>query len=343
MPSKSSTDPTLGTASAVGKYFSVVSTVPATLLAGWLYILLASGAFSSPPSLDALRANNPIAHPEYIVYVTLFAIAFALVTHPLQFALVQWFEGYWGAGALARKLGPRLALRHLRLIARVDEQRTEARKRRGTLPVPPGGDLNEYLGWRMLARDPELARVLVHSQAQLDALGALSARYPQQRLAVLPTRLGNTLRRHELLAGAAVHLSILDWATHIGMVAEPRHTAYVNDQRVQLDLAVRTAAVMLLAAAATFALLWHYGFPVLLTLIPYSAAYLSYRGAVVSADSYGRALRAWVDLNRTRLYSELGLAPVYSTDQERDQNDRLQALIWGQDLFAAVLSPRPKR
>ena len=49
-------------------------------------------------------------------------------------------------------------------------------------------------------------------------------KYPNEPIHVMPTALGNTLRRHEMLAGAAVGLPVLSWATHIGLVPLIPHT-----------------------------------------------------------------------------------------------------------------------
>jgi hypothetical protein len=338
MPGGASSDPTLGTKSSVGKYFGVVSTIPSVLLVGWVYFLLAAGSLHHSPSLETLSANSPRAHPGYLLATVAAAIAVALIGHPLQFALVQLLEGYWGASEFTCKWRARLVMNHLRRIERASRLGDEGERRLGQVPNPPSGSINEYLSPAGLVRDPDVAEAIVLAQAQLDACAVINGRYPEERAATLPTQLGNVLRRHELLAGAAVHLPILDWATHIGMVASPAHTKYVNDQRTQLDLAVRTAASAFLAAIITFVLLWPYGEPVLLTVAPLGAAYLSYRGAVVCAEGYGRALRAWVDLNRVRLYSELGLSPVTTAEEEREQNDRLEDLALGQDSFQATLS-----
>jgi hypothetical protein len=333
MSGRVSTDPTLGTGSTIGKYFSVVSMIPSVLLAVWVYLLLAAGSLHQTPSMTTLMSNNPIAHPEYLIATFAFAIAVALVGHPLQFALVQILEGYWGNSTLARNLRVRFVMGHLRRIELASRSRKEGRLQLRRLPKPVSGDTNEYLSPAEIAADPDAAATVVWAQAHLDAWEIVNSQYPDERTATLPTRLGNVLRRHELVSGSAVHLPILDWATHIGMVANPTHTAYVNDQRTQLDLAVRMAASTFFAAAITFLLLWPYGWPSLLSLIPYVAAFFSYRGAVVCADGYGRALRAWVDLNRLRLYAELGLANVATTDEEREQNDALVDLILGQDTF----------
>jgi hypothetical protein len=119
------------------------------------------------------------------------------------------------------------------------------------------------------------------------------------------------------------------------MVADPAHTAYVQDQRSQLDLAVRMTAMGLMASVITVALLWMHGAWLLLALVPYTAARVSYRGALASANSYGLALIAWVNLNRFRLYDALKLPEVGNAAAERAQNKMLDNLILGHTAYDA--------
>jgi hypothetical protein len=154
-------------------------------------------------------------------------------------------------------------------------------------------------------------------------------KYPNEPIHVMPTALGNTLRRHEMLAGAAVGLPVLSWATHIGLVADPAHNRYINDRRTEMDLAVRMSFSSVIAAVVTFALLWNDGWWATATLIPYMFAWLSYKGAISSADAYGAALCAWVDLNRIRLYQALALVPAPTITDEKERNGKLQGLLAG--------------
>ncbi len=329
----SGADPTLGTGASIGRYFSVVSVVPSVILVGWIYALVAAGALSDGPTLKQLVDNNPIAQPWYAAAALAGAVGLAVVGHPIQFALVQFFEGYWPDSRLARGIRTKMVMGHLRRVQLAHSRLDEARRRRAALPQPDSGDLNEYLGPKGLTTHESAARELVDTQAVMDSWQRTAGAYPSNGLATLPTMLGNTLRKHELEAGAAFHLPILKWATHVSMVADPAHTRYVNDQRTQVDLAVRVSAFAYIAAAITFVLLWAKGWPVLLALVPYLAGYVAYRGAVVAANGYGAALRAWVDLNRFRVYDQLGMPVPADSNAERAQNDSLEDLLLGQDVY----------
>lgn len=327
MPTGLGTDATLGTTTVVGRYFGIVSTIPSLMLAAWLYLLLASGAASGPPTAAELAKNSPLGQPGYLFAAVALALLLAFVGHPLQFAMVQLMEGYWGTSQLARNLSEELTLRQLRRLGRARNLGDDGEDLEGSLPEV--ANLSQHVNARALNEQPNTARQAVRSQRMRVAARIAVDKYPNEPIHVMPTSLGNTLRHYEMLAGAAVGLPVLAWATHIGLVADPAHNRYVNDRRTEMDLAVRMSYSGVIAAVAAFALLWDDGWWATSTLIPYVVAWLSYRGAVSSADAYGAALCAWVDLNRIRLYEALALEPAPTVTDEKKRNLKLQGLLAG--------------
>lgn len=328
MPPALGTDPTLGTTKSIGRYFGVVSTLPTVLFIGWLYVLLAAGAWNGPPNIPTLQSHSPWREPSASAAALVVAIAIAVVSHPAQFLIVQLLEGYWGASRLGRALHDRATFRQLRLKSRSEALRAEATVLKSGR-LPEGHVTSRLLSPKQLRDDPRISRHVITWQNMRDTARVIDSRYPDEELDIMPTRLGNILRRHELIAGRAVGLPVLDWATYIGMVAAPEHGAYVADQRTQLDLAARISALAGIATAITFGLLWDKNGAALLALAPFGAMLVSYRGALSAADSYGIALRAWVDLNRFRLYDELGLQDVDSAAEERERNEVLEDMLRG--------------
>lgn len=324
-------DATFGTGKTIGRYFGLVSAVPSLVLAGWLYLLWASGAWTGPPSMSTLHRNVTLNQTTSWLAVLGFALAAALVLHPLQFTIVQALEGYWGTTLLGRAARTRRTVAHLRRFKRgLDEaERT-------------GATAEEWVhdevdvGGRVLAgaspEGTEIVRILVDRSAAAELVG----QYPNDPTHVMATRLGNSLRRTEMRAGASYRLPILSFATHLGMVANPAHTAYVQDQRNQLDLSARMSATALIATAITCLAMWSQGTWLLTALIPFTAAWLSYRGAITSANSYGQALGAWADLNRFRLYDTLRLPPPPDTKAEQTQNSNLGRMVLGLPVYYSI-------
>jgi len=199
-------------------------------------------------------------------------------------------EGYGGLGRLHRRFVlARLLVYRRRRLALIDT-RDVARMHRKALTL-------RRLGDRQYER---YAYVLIAEQEANRAL----AGFPEEAWRVMPTRLGNALRRHEDAAGRPYDLNAVGVMPHIALCAPPEHLAYLNDQRTLLDLSVRLCVVSLLAAAAGFVLLARDGLWLLLCLAPYLLAYVFCRGSIVAANRYGTAVSTVVALGRFRLYEQ---------------------------------------
>ncbi len=73
----------------------------------------------------------------------------------------------------------------------------------------------------------------------------------------------------------------------LALAARPEDVRYLDDQRIQLDLAVRMCFTAVLATFISGSLLWRDGMWLLIVPIPGALAYVAYRGTVVSAREYG--------------------------------------------------------
>lgn len=328
-----SSDLSLGTTSTIGKYFGVVSTIPALIGTTWLYLLFLLRPWQSPLDWASLAANNPIAQPIQGLALVVVAITIAVVTHPLQFVIVQVLEGYWGSSAAG------LALAYRRAVIQASRYDRAFMLRRAVNPRTHPADDSARLRADPAARDAADRRALMQGLT-FSAASAVVSSYPDTPENILPTRLGNVLRRYETRGGQSVGLPILDWTTFIGMVADPRHTSYVQDQRQGLDLAVRMTAVGLFCATISAVALWPHGLWVLVALLPYAAAWLSYRGALAAAHAYGQACEAWLYLNRFALYEQLHLIPPATSADERAMNEGLADMLDGADDYDVTYGHR---
>lgn len=289
-----------GAARTIGGYFNVVSLVPSALLVVWVYLLAATGAPTHAPDWNAAVSSLlALGWPELLGMLAV-SVAVGLALHPLQFTLVQLYEGYWGVSRTA------VALRAARV-------RHHQARRRGYQ------EAFERVG--ATAHPTDLERVeQAESQRLLDYL-------PRSPDWVMPTRLGNVLRHYETAIGASYGLDAPRVLPHLALVAPPSHLEYLNDQRTLLDLAVRLSFVNFMGSIAAVVFLWPVGLWALVALVPYGLAYLFYRGAVVAASSYGIAMGAVVDLNRFALYERLHLALPADTKRERQANAVLEKVL----------------
>jgi hypothetical protein len=303
-----------GTGKAVGRYFSVVSVLPSILLVVYIFLLASSGSWwHSPNWHDALTAVHDLG----LVGASLLAvsgIALALVLHPLQFSMVQLLEGYWGPGWLAQRIRAS-RIRHYRkrwlwlydTAGKADSSLSDGQ--------PAGGHLDDWTDQR------------VKLMSQSAEAGRSELSYPKDLDHVMPTRLGNILRRYEILAGQPYGLDAPTVLPSLALVAPPGHLDYLNDQRSALDLAVRTSVTSAIACLATVLFLWHSGLWLLIALIPYGITYAAYRGSVTAAGSYGIAMSAIIALNRFALYEYMRIPRPSTTARERQMNETLMYLL----------------
>jgi hypothetical protein len=303
--------------------------VPSLLLGSWLWALWATGVMAGSPTM--VHVTSRLTHLSVAASAAAFlaVLAIALVTHPLQFPLVQAWEGYWGRTPATRALRVWRTSAHLR-------QRNAATVRAAQIGTALEKLEDDDVTDILRGNDERARRQLLTAVVANESAERLAGRYPRKAVDVMPTALGNVLRRYELVAGGSSNLPVLTFATHIGMVAKDEHNAYVQDRRDDLDLAVRVSASAGVATVATVLLMWPHGVWLLWALVPYTAMWLSYRGAVSVAAAYGAALGAWVDLTRPRLYEALRLRNPGTAQQERDQNSNLVDMVNGSPDFTMV-------
>jgi hypothetical protein len=284
----------LGGLAEVGRYFRLISILPATLVVASASVLIIGGAPGQAPSWKAVA--DGIAS---IGFGEAAALAFAvlivgMIIHPLQFAATQFLEGYWGPSTIGRTAMFSRSrvhfLRRSRHLNKWDEAQRVLARRLNTLAKP------------MPADEREPTQILA-MKANLDSVAFLTAanRYPDEPYDVMPTRLGNVLRRYENVAGRAYRREAINTTSHLMYMAPPEHRAYVNDARTELDLAIQFVVSWLLVAAISFVLVWPYGGWIAVPILAYVLALVSYRAAVHAAVEYGHQLVVLFDLNHQLL------------------------------------------
>jgi hypothetical protein len=324
--------------------------LPALLLVLWTYVLIVSGAWSGSPDLDAIKtrlADWSLPGLSWAIVATLFV---ALFLHPLQFATTQLLEGYWGTAAPARAAMAWRIVHHRRRRSRLDHleqthqqawhdaadevllQQHADDVARGDLfadmPGPAAWDEATRRRARRLLLDSDDGEQLVPDVATEEAARRAWSRYPDGGR-TMATRLGNALRRFEDAGGAQYGLGAITIAPHLALIVPERHLSYLQDSRQQLDTTIRLCTVSLLPTVIAAVALLRDGLWLLAALIPYSLAYIAYRGAVASAEEYGIAVSSVIDLDRFSLYEQLHIDQPRDTVEERATNESLIRLLGG--------------
>jgi hypothetical protein len=302
-----------GVSSAMGRYFSVVSFIPSLFLTGFTFLLIESGAWGEGAGLDWAKAGNAFTHIGDLALLTLISMVLGIAAHPIQFALIQFFEGYWGTGQLAQRVRVARMLHH--------------RGRFIFLRHGPGPEARIELREAAESGEPFKGKARIERLSISEESRRLAGEYPAEDDDIMPTRLGNVLRRYERLAGSQYGLDAGTVIRHIAFVAPPERLGYLNDQRQLLDLSVRMCATSVLATLIAIASFWPHGPWLLLALVPYAIAYVSYRGAVVVAREYGAAFATIIDLDRFAFYDYLRVPLPKNTDAERHANAQLMRLL----------------
>jgi hypothetical protein len=313
-----------GIATSIGRYFSVVSFIPSAIYVLYVYLLIASGSWHHPPDWDAAVVSLGHLGLTGIAALVLSSVALGLLIHPIQFALVQFFEGYWGTWPVPQVLRRQRIVRY--------QERFQKLKTKKRTPH------NLEARWRLAGYEPtSLSLVPVHSEFE-EADRVLSS-FPKKIDEVMPTRLGNVLRRTESETGSQYGLDALQAVQHLLLIAPAAHVDYVNDQRSQLDLAVRMTFMSAVAVVTTLLFLCMDRFWTLLAIVPYGLTYLSYRGSVVAATHYAAAIDVLVNLNRFALYQQLHLPVPANAAEEKAMNEALAEVLRHEPVFMRYEHP----
>lgn len=333
----------------IGRYFALVSLLPALLLVMYGYLLLASQPFTGKPefrNVEAALSNWTVGK---VTGLILASLAVSLILHPLQFATTQLLEGYWGTSALA------IAAMKMRIVHHRKRRRElwdRADKYESAWQAAAEKIVQGNVGWedeegtlddKVLSRmasthgDP----LMLHFIAQQEALNKYNSAYPEDPTRILPTRLGNALRRYEDSSGNQYGLSALTIAPHLHLVVPQRHLEYLVDSRQDMDSAIRICTVGLLGTVMTVCCFYDKGLWLLWAIFPYFISYLTYKGAVSAAQTYGIVVGSVIDLNRFMLYKELGLRVPRNTVEERQNNVKLMGVLSGGKGYLSYLRDQP--
>jgi hypothetical protein len=344
VPSLAESSASLG--NELGKYFSITSLLPALLFVTWLLVLVGLGAPGSPPDPSALATMFADWSPAKITFLLAGSVILGLAAHPLMFATTQVLEGYWGSTGLGVRLAHLRAEGHRMRVGALEVTRQQ---HADTIEKFVEHQLltDEDAPWTQEEVEDVQSNPIAYNNAVMtklsddggravfaayiarEAASKARSRYPDLGHRVMPTRLGNVLRRAEDRIGQQYSLDAITIAPHVAVVAESERAVYLRDSRQEMDLAVRLCSFAMLATVLSTIWLATAGWWVLLSAVPYTIGYISYRGAVGAAEEWATALAVCIDIDRFRLYEALHVPPPLSTRAERDTNRDLIDLLRG--------------
>jgi hypothetical protein len=317
-----------GLSDQIGRYFAAVSFTSSLTLVAAVAGVAASGAFRGTPDFDSIVTTFRNLGIQDVALLGLATVVVGLALHPLQFAMVQLLEGYWGLTRIG--VASAATLRHRsfeRLISLENRQAQDLEELE---------ELESRWDKALDSDDPSLQSLVIAFERQwlrliasTEEAARLRDKYPSKSNRVMPTALGNRLRRAEDLAGQAYGIDAVTAGPHLALLATADVRMYYDDTMTELDTSVRYCVVWTLITVLLTVAMWDAGWWLTLSALTYVLAWLSYRGAVTAAEEHGVALRTLVDLTRFQLYDSMGVEQPVSSTQERAMNTELMVLLEG--------------
>ncbi len=291
---------------SVGSRFSLISGLPTTIVFLLVGLLVLSGAWGGEPSWSAVADRITELSLVSIAVLLFVIVVVALVTHPFQRKLVQLLEGYWHGGGWVAEL-------RLRAVARQIQRRKDFNTLRSS-PQP--------VTWFEKRRPSVIpARQAFYLRAVIEI--------PSNQKRVMPTELGNVLRYYEDLAGERYGLPAVEMIPRMYPLFSPTMLVMIEDSRNQVDLSARLVWSWLLCTLVSSILLFRAGTWLLLPLGLFCLAWISYRGAIDAARSYGRILVRAVDLYRLDLLEKMGYDKPKDLEEEKAMHEEARRVVAG--------------
>ncbi len=295
-------------ASTLGTRFGLVSLVPTLLLVLIVFALVAAGAPAAAPKLQV--AMNALAQYDTAqgLFLIVVILTLALVFQPFQILIVRFLEGYWGSSKLGNRSSSLFVKLHQQKRDRL-KYKLDALQKAAQSP-----DTSNEKRYFLAVEAGELSEWIYRH-------------YPTKESRLLPTRLGNVLRAAEDRAGEPYGLDVITLWPRFYAILPERMASIIDDQRNQLDIAARFCATFGVVTLVSVGLLYEHGWWLILPAVTIALSWLCYRGAIVSALSYGVSIRTAVDLHRFDLLYALHLPLPENPEAEKKINKELSDFL----------------
>ena len=269
---------------------SVTSWFPSLTLTGGAMVLWDAGHHDGP----GVEVFSRLANGSFGQWAVFGAavVAVNVLLQPFQFAFIRLLEGYWGTRGLGGFFSERVT-------RRMQRARTDAHKRAATEGQIDDDDLRQRLLEMPLDAEasshpgPELAQVGGGDTA-IGHAGIDARRYPLNQKDLMPTRLGNLLRRAERDAETVAPTPSRLREIAVERFDEPPLSVQgqLDLHRSRLDLYCTLWFVGLALAGPAVVVVIVKHDRLLLVAVTLGLMLASYRAALGAADSYGECLRA---------------------------------------------------
>lgn len=273
-----------------------VNFVPSVLVVACLWMLVRAGSYGGRSDWSRVLPSAPTVWAGTLLGVAGCAGVLAILLHPFQVRAVRVLEGYWD------RWRPTACLAGV--LTEIQRRRWEALSARSRHGVS----------------DAAVVRV------RADARRRLAARPPAAVL--LPTALGNALRKGEITAGERYGLTTLTSWPRIYMQLSPQLAQALRSTRDALDTGVNLCwsflATALLSAIALYDEPDSWWLPAAMLIV----AAVAYKGAVIAAQAYSGLMHVVYDLHRFDLLDALhhGLP---AKESERDLFEQVSDVLAG--------------
>ncbi|BBH69821.1 hypothetical protein ACTI_65060 [Actinoplanes sp. OR16] len=323
-----------------GDRFSLVGLLPTTLLVGWVAFLTVSGLYRG----DRVDLSGIVAtvgkSAGWAVFAVFGIFVIAVLLRPLQISLVWMLEGYWDRNPVLKWLEPVAVEWHLRR-----RHSAEVIANDGVGDPPAGRHLQSVIedhqrlrawGIRRARAEERISRYPEDRVAQeIDDPGPLGVE-PADEIRLMPTMLGNALRKGEDDAGDRYGLDFPAIAPRLYPHLSDKISKEIARNLDVMETGAALTVVFLLSAACSVPLLWRGDLWAAAVPVALVLALLAYLGTLRTAREHGLLLSAAVDLHRFDMLAKLRYRLPETVDEEWRLNRALSAFL-GADSDKAYL------
>jgi hypothetical protein len=304
----------------------LVNVLPSTVLVAGALALIASRLYPwQSPISDSSGSHIPPGPASLIetvrgfgaagsVLLVLFVLVVTVILRPFQISFVQVLEGYW-----KNQFG--IVVAEAAAVERHIRRRSLGAARLLEIPqIQVGSSLGAVA--RQSRQEADIRRRLERATDVLE-------QYPDDNDLIMPTLLGNVLRRAEKSAGERYGLDTVITYPRIYPYLSPRLHQETTTQLNLIDTASTLTVVFGLLAILASPIVARVDWWSALPFVFLMTSALSYRGARIAAGRYGVLLASAFDLHRFEMLAAMHRKLPVNAKEEYGENQALCRVLAG--------------